>query len=903
MRAVTLIGLLLAVVLTGCLEDFGDPRPQTSVPPPEDGADAGETPDAGEPPPPAERCDYTFVYRHTEDGTPGEVRLAGSFEGWQGGVVMDGPSDAGEYVATVDLAEGRHAYKFIVDGNWIADAENPEAEDDGQGGMNSLVQHVCPFAPDCVQNADCDGEGVCRHYACGPCECPMGRVCNDAGRCVGCTANADCEGGDVCRDGACGPCLADEECGDGLACVDLACVEPECTTDAECDLLTEVCRARQCAAKPCNLRVFTFDPGGAAYDRVLIAGTFTNWQDGAVPMQQVNGIWVGRVEIEDGRHLYKFITYPAGAVDPVWIEDPGNPEVEADPFGGRNSVVTVNCRPPCENDDECEGGYVCLNGQCGPAPVAGECGDPDVFDWRDAVMYFAMVDRFYDSDGRNDPVQGASDGPGDGASGQYEGGDLPGMIAKVPYLHDLGVTAVWLSAPYENRNTAGAAIDPNADQHQYSGYHGYWPSPANVNYANPDDPQPVPQVETRIGTADDLHAFIDAVHGEGMFVLFDYVMNHVDSESGLYRAHPDWFARGDGRDGRPADGFALCGPLNLWDDDYWGKRCAFTDYLPPFDFTNDAARNWSVADALWWAKTYGIDGYRLDAIKHVEQSWLIDLRDGLDAAFPDPAGGRFYLVGETFAYDNAGLIRQFIDPAEKLDGQFDFPFKARLCEGIFHGGLNNFQGWMDFENSAFYPPGTLMTTWIGNHDIPRAIHFASGQLGNCREGSSAGNGWTSASFPQPADARPYELLGLAFGVMMTNPGIPLIYYGDEIGLAGGGDPDNRRMMVWDDGRLNAHQRALRDRIARMGRIRAENKALSRGQRFTISANGDTWVYRMGRCDDERLPDITVAINRADQPREVGIPAGGYVELMTDAMIEGGQVQVPARSMLILRAAE
>jgi glycosidase len=263
-------------------------------------------------------------------------------------------------------------------------------------------------------------------------------------------------------------------------------------------------------------------------------------------------------------------------------------------------------------------------------------------------------------------------------------------------------------------------------------------------------------------------------------------------------------------------------------------------------------------------------------------------------------GDRFYLVGETFDYDNRDVLRSFVDTRTMLDGQFDFPFKARLCEALFTpaGSLEGFAGWMQ-GNDGFYGPGALMSTFIGNHDIPRAIHFASRQITDCRQGSFPGNAWTS-DFRQPAEAAPYERLGVAFAIMLTNPGVPLIYYGDEIGLAGGGDPDNRRAMPWSDAALNPHQLTLRQRVSQLARIRAENPVVARGARTTLAATQDTWVYRMGACMGGR--DVIVAVNRADAPRTVTLPAGPFDDLLrAGATVAGGSTELAARSFVVARA--
>ncbi|MFT4702999.1 MAG: glycosidase [Bradymonadia bacterium] len=690
----------------------------------------------------------------------------------------------------------------------------------------------------------------------------------------------------ICVDNTCQPeCEVAEDCGEGFTCLALECVEIECQMDSECDLLNEVCASQLCEPNPCTLQLFTFAPAGTTYATVHVAGGFNADADDVWPgtaaaggfaltLDEELGIWWGKFEVANGSWEYKIVLNETD-----YVQDPSNPVGVPDGFGGENSLLVKDC----------SGGG-----------TAGACGDLDAFDWRDTVMYFAMVDRFYDGDGASDPVSGATEGdPMTGPSGQYEGGDLQGITQQMSYLNELGVTALWITAPFENRDTAGAAINPAADPNLYSGYHGYWPSPANVSYADPANPTPRPQVESRIGSEDDLRAMVTAAHttesanGHGIKVLFDYVMNHVDSESELYQNHQDWFATRDNGQ------IALCGPENLWDDPFWGTRCAFTDYLPPFDFDNAAARAWSVNDAVWWASEFDIDGYRLDAIKHVPLNWLRDLRAAIDSRIAED-DERFYLVGETFAYDDADLIRSFIDPDTMLDGQFDFPFKARVCEALFTpgGSMRALSGWMA-SNDTFYGEDAIMTTWIGNHDIPRPIHFASREIGNCREGSSTSNGWTS-NFPQPSGNEAYERLGLSFVVMMTNPGIPLIYYGDEIGLAGGGDPDNRRMMPWNDASLNPAQLTLRAQVSELAHIRAENPVVARGRRVTRSVDDDTWVYSMLGCG-EGSPNVTVAINSADGPRSVNIPAGTYTDLIAGTAAIGGSLSLPARGFVVLRS--
>jgi|GEM_PF-305106 len=861
-----------------------------------------------------ERCVHRFTLREV-DRSLSEVRLASDFErpAWSGLIELEREEESALWVADVEIPPGQYAYKLIADGQWMEDPNALESTSDGVGGLNSALNHSCPSDDECSSDESCLDEersfcvaGQCRTSA-EPLRCERCTEDEDCDLFTGlcspaplpeCDAERPCSAPLLCDGGRCRPeCQANEDCAEGARCVELSCVTPTCAPieDDEgpqpvgrsegCDLLEERCDGVTCQPRPCGEQLFILDPSTlpelftdpSELVSAHVAGSFNDWaptiEEGGWPLVPLgDGRWYTRRPLENGTYEYKLVLTFTDRVE--WVADPTAEGFVNDGLNGQNATRSVSC----------------MGDQGG-----GACGALDEFRWDDAVMYFVMVDRFYDSDGVAEPVPGATGASGgdasDRPSGQYEGGDLNGVREKLPYLQELGVNAIWLSAPYDNRDEAGAAIDPSSDPNVYSAYHGYWPSPANIDYSDPMNPNPTPLVEPKIGSAMDLDALVEASHQGGVKVLFDYVMNHVDINSGLYQAHPDWFARRDGS-------IALCGPENLWDDPYWGTRCAFTDYLPPFDFDLEEARRWSIQDALWWAERFGIDGYRLDAIKHVSLQWLIDLRVALSERITNPEGGRFYLVGETFAYDDRELLRSFVDPDTLLDGQFDFPYKARLCEALFrpNGRLDSFASWAQ-DNDRFYGAGSLMTTWIGNHDIPRPIHFASGQIDNCRQGSSPGNGW-SDQYSQPQDAAPYERLGLAFAVMLTGPGIPLIYYGDEVGLAGGGDPDNRRLMPWGDDELNNHQLALRSLIQRLTQLRKELPVLSRGRRVTLSADQDTWVYRMVGCGAE-TPEVTILINRADEPRSLMVPPGRYQELIDGELIEGGVQSLPARAVKLL----
>src|SRR5262249_52353947 len=152
---------------------------------------------------------------------------------------------------------------------------------------------------------------------------------------------------------------------------------------------------------------------------------------------------------------------------------------------------------------------------------------------------------------------------------------------------------------------AGQGI--NGDTHEYSAYHGYWP-------VSTDPTMP----SSCFGTAAELQTLVSTAHNKGLRVLFDHTIVHVHQTSSIYTQHNDWFWTNSGQP------WCTCGTTNCdWDPDTGqGLKCWFTDYLPHWNYTVQAARDYSVQMTLDWITQYGIDGYRLDAIKHVDSSWL-----------------------------------------------------------------------------------------------------------------------------------------------------------------------------------------------------------------------------------------------------------------------------------------
>ncbi|MDH5492774.1 MAG: alpha-amylase family glycosyl hydrolase, partial [Myxococcales bacterium] len=472
------------------------------------------------------------------------------------------------------------------------------------------------------------------------------------------------------------------------------------------------------------------------------------------------------------------------------------------------------------------------------------------FDWRDALVYLAFTDRFRNGDPSNDPA------PSDTLPGaDFMGGDLVGLRAAIDegYFDELGVNVLWVTPwntnpalPYDDAGGLGGV----------SGFHGYWPIEARG-------------VDPRFGTLEELRAMVAAAHARGIRVLMDLVVNHVHEEHPYFRDHPEWFRTG-----------CVCGTAGC---DWTGRRldCLFRPYMPDVDWQHPGASEQMLADALYWLEAADLDGFRVDAVKHVEDGAVINLRVRVRERF-EQAGLSYFLMGETaMGWDasagpdagsnpeNYGVISRYIGP-DALHGQFDFVLyhSSALSFGRDDPGRGMLH--VDFWTRAsldHYPPGAIMTPYIGSHDTSRYISLIT-------DPARAGNKWSDLP-ADPMTDEPYERLYAAFAWLLALPGAPLMYYGDEYGQAGGADPDNRRGMRFGAS-LTAREAALRDRVAALGRARASLPGLRSGAYRSLSVSDDLWSVARG-AGAER---VLVLLNRGATPLDLLLP------LPTDVAVEG-----------------
>ena len=450
------------------------------------------------------------------------------------------------------------------------------------------------------------------------------------------------------------------------------------------------------------------------------------------------------------------------------------------------------------------------------APLARDRGAQGI--GPDDVLYLIMPDRFANGDVANDdPAK--SRGLHDRTDPRkYHGGDLEGVRQRLPYLQSLGVTAIWLTPIVDNVDSIAHRDPVPWAPRGYADYHGYG---ATDLYA----------VDEHLGDLAVYRRLVDEAHALGMKVVFDHVANHTGPEHPWATDPPTstWY------NGTPARHLPNNWNVESLADPYGVPavrdstlRGWFAGILPDLDQTDPEVERYLIQNTLWWAGTSGLDAIRQDTWPYVPRSFFRAWMAALKRAHP-----RMTAVGEVLQF-SPPLVSFFEGTKTNFDGVrtgvdqlFDFPLQLAARRAFMRGESLRGLAQTLAQDRLYDHPERLVTV-ADNHDMARLL-----------DGPAATD----------------DGLLLAYTFLLTSRGIPQLYYGDEIGMVGGEEPDNRRDFPggWPGDSRDAFTAA--GRTAREQRVFAHVQALLALRRARPDLRGpdtrslfvsdDAWVYRRG----------------------------------------------------------
>jgi glycosidase len=491
------------------------------------------------------------------------------------------------------------------------------------------------------------------------------------------------------------------------------------------------------------------------------------------------------------------------------------------------------------------------------------------------VMYLIMIDRFSDgSQANNDPPQ--SRGLYDRQNKYYyHGGDLQGIIDRLPYLKDLGVTALWLTPWYDNYDRLNE-IELKEGK-PCTGFHGY-------------NPQDFYAVEEHFGTLPKLRELVTAAHRMGIKIVQDEVVNHT----GPYHSWvddpptPTWFNGTKQKhlanvfqtwtlhDPRPV---ALLKKETM---EGW-----FLDFLPDLNQNDPEVTRYLLQNTLWWIGVTGTDGIRMDTWQYVPNSFWHQWTNAIKREYP-----RFTVVGEVkdgdvvhTSYFQGGIARDGADSG--LDSLLDFPLFYSIRHA-FAEGQNIDEVPKTLAKDFLYSNPNILVTLLGGHDDGRFI---------------SEKGATIAG------------LKLANAFVLTTRGVPQLYYGDELAMMGadeptaradfpGGFPGDKRNAFTREGR-SREQREVYDFVRQTAHLHSELPPLQRGELINLYVSAQQYAYARKTA----TAVVVVAINNDTKTAAIEFdvtPTGlANGHQLVDRLAMGGEVRVEngkLRMMLSARSA-
>ncbi|RIV83621.1 alpha-amylase family glycosyl hydrolase [Aurantiacibacter zhengii] len=552
----------------------------------------------------------------------------------------------------------------------------------------------------------------------------------------------------------------------------------------------------------------------------------------------------------------------------------------------------------------------CATAQVPPASAQAERADFREREPSEEIVYFVLPDRFENGDTSNDT--GGFDGGrldhgfDPTARGFFQGGDLAGLTARLDYLQNLGITAIWFAPIFQNKPVQGPEGNESA------GYHGYWVT----DFTRPD---------SHFGTREEFAAFVDAAHARGMKVYMDIITNHTAdviqyADGGAtdyaYRSLGDYpYSTRGGPDGAPInpgfmghedsseENFArLVDPnyaytvevpeaerdvkVPAWLNDpiYYHNRGSTTftgedsrmgDFAGLDDLFTEHPRVREGMTQIFesWITDFGIDGFRVDTARHVDPGFWHQFVPAMEARSEAEGIPNFHIFGEVYKdVPDSGYIAQYTR-RDGFPAVLDFAFQAAMREL-----LGREQGTVVlsemFDGDVLYEGGEeaalAMPTFLGNHDMGRFSTLIR------------------ADQPGISQDELLQRVMLGHAMMLSLRGSPVIYYGDEQGFVGDGhDQQARESMFpsqtaeYNDNDLIGTDATTADSnfdedhplfrlIAQFSAIRRGHDAFTRGRQQVRHYEQEPGFFAVSRFDPDDGTEYLAVFNTADEERSANV---------------------------------
>lgn len=459
----------------------------------------------------------------------------------------------------------------------------------------------------------------------------------------------------------------------------------------------------------------------------------------------------------------------------------------------------------------------------------------------DDVIYLIMPDRFANGDPSNDDPAISRGLHDRSKSRYYHGGDFAGIMQRLPYVKDLGVTAIWLTPIYDNSNTLNNR--ETYDNQAITDYHGY----GATDYYG---------VEEHFGTLGQFRELVDRAHALGIKVIQDQVANHT----GPYHpwVHdsptPTWY---NGTEAQHISNtwqtWTLIDPHATPQLQKSTLEGWFAGILPDLNQNDPETARYLIQNTLWWIGRTGIDGIREDTLPYVPRQFWHDWSASIRERYP-----AFRVVGEVFDSD-PGLVSFFQGGKARLDGVdsgidtlFDFPMQS-VIRNVFTGAAPMRELPQMLAHDRLYDDANRLVTFVDLHDVTRFMSL--------KGASSSG-------------------LKLVFTLLMTMRGIPMIYYGDEIGMQGGDDPDNLRdfpgglaedtVNAFDPAGRTAEQQDIFEHLRKLARVRRELAPLRHGTTRNLLADANDYAFARAESGES----VLVVLHNGAEPATIPVPVQG-----------------------------